>query len=131
MISFFVRHPTAANLLMLSLILLGLTSLPNLKRETFPEFAPPYILANVVYPGASPLQVEQNICLLMEEAIDALSNIEETRCEALEGAASMIVKLDPRANISRMLVDIQTQINNFPRDIEPPLCVNWIGMNLW
>ncbi|MDD1781647.1 efflux RND transporter permease subunit [Enterovibrio sp. ZSDZ35] len=124
MIRFFARHPTAANLLMLTLILLGLTALPQLKRETFPEFAPPYILASVAYPGASPEQVEQNICLLMEEAIDGLSNIEETRCEALEGAASLVVKLTPIADISRMLVDIQTQINainNFPSDIEPPV----------
>ncbi|WP_407332099.1 efflux RND transporter permease subunit [Enterovibrio sp. 27052020O] len=124
MIRFFARHPTAANLLMLTLILLGLTSLSKLKRETFPEFAPPYILANVVYPGASPEQVEQNICLLMEEAVDGLSNIEETRCEAVEGAASLVVKLNAEADISRMLVDIQTQINavnNFPSDIEPPV----------
>ncbi|MEZ8141401.1 acriflavin resistance protein [Enterovibrio norvegicus FF-33] len=124
MIRFFARHPTAANLLMLTLILLGLTSLSKLKRETFPEFAPPYILANVVYPGASPEQVEQNICLLMEEAVDGLSNIEETRCEAVEGSASLVVKLNAEADISRMLVDIQTQINavnNFPSDIEPPV----------
>ncbi|OEE64256.1 acriflavin resistance protein [Enterovibrio norvegicus] len=124
MIRYFARHPTAANLLMLALILIGLTSLPKLKRETFPEFAPPFILANVVYPGASPEQVEQNICLLMEEAVDGLSNIEETRCEALEGSASLVVKLDKTADISRMLVDIQTQINavnNFPSDIEPPV----------
>lgn len=124
MIRFFARHPTAANLLMLTLILLGLVSLPKLKRETFPEFAPPYILATVVYPGASPEQVEQNICLLMEDAIDGLSNIEETRCEAVEGSAGMVVKLDDQADISRMLVDIQTQINaisNFPSDIEPPM----------
>lgn len=124
MIRYFARHPTAANLLMLTLILLGITALPQLKRETFPEFAPPYILASVVYPGASPEQVEQNICLLMEEAVDGLSNIEETRCEALEGAASLVVKLTWNANISRMLVDIQTQINainNFPSDIEPPV----------
>ncbi|EOD80370.1 Cation/multidrug efflux pump [Grimontia indica] len=124
MIRFFARHPTAANLLMLTLILLGLTSLPQLKRETFPEFAPPFILATVVYPGASPEQVEQNICLLMEDAVDGLSNIVETRCEAVEGSAGLVVKLDAQADISRMLVDIQTQINainNFPSDIEPPV----------
>ena len=130
MIAFFVRHPTAANLLMMVLIVFGLAALPNLKRETFPEFAPPYILATVVYPGASPLQVEQNICLLMEEAIDGLSSIEETRCEALEGLASLVVKLSPSADISRMLVDIQTQINGistFPSDIESPVVreLNW------
>lgn len=41
MIRYFARHPTAANLLMLALILIGLTSLPKLKRETFPSLLPP------------------------------------------------------------------------------------------
>lgn len=53
MIRFFAKHPTAANLLMLTLLILGISSLSTIKRETFPEFDPPYILAGVVYPGAS------------------------------------------------------------------------------
>lgn len=49
MIRFFAKHPTAANLLMLTLLILGISSLSTIKRETFPEFDPPYILAGVVY----------------------------------------------------------------------------------
>ena len=39
MITFFARHPTAGNLLMLFLAVLGLCTLPGLIRATFPEFA--------------------------------------------------------------------------------------------
>ena len=94
MIRFFAKHPTAANLLMLALLVLGLTSLPNIKRETFPEFDPPYIMAGVVYPGASPQEVEESICVRMEDAVDGLANIEETQCEAIEGSARLILKLN-------------------------------------
>ena len=37
MLKWFAEHPTAANLLMAAIILLGLTSLPQLQRETFPR----------------------------------------------------------------------------------------------
>ncbi|CCN45133.1 putative Acriflavin resistance protein [Vibrio nigripulchritudo MADA3029] len=124
MIRFFARHPTAANLLMLALLIIGLTSLPKLKRETFPEFSPPYIMAGVVYPGASPQEVEESLCVRMEDAVDGLANIEENRCEAIEGSARLILKLDERADIGRMLVDVQTQINSindFPDEIESPV----------
>lgn len=124
MIRYFVRHPTAANLLMLALILFGLSALPQLKRETFPEFAPPYILATIAYPGASPKQVEQHVCLLMEEAVDGLAHIVETRCEALEGFASLVIKLDVFADISRILFDVKTKIDaitHFPDQIESPV----------
>lgn len=124
MIRFFTKHPTASNLLMLSLLILGLTSLPSIKRETFPEFSPPYIMASVIYPGASPQEVEESICIRMEDAVDGLSNIEETRCEAVEGSARLVIKLNEKAEISRMLVDVQTQINainDFPTEIESPI----------
>ncbi len=124
MIRFFSRHPTAANLLMLGILMLGLTSLSNIKRETFPEFSPPYILAGVVYPGASPQEVEENICVRLEDAVDGLSNIAETRCEAIEGSARLILKLNEQADIGRMIVDVQTQINSindFPSEIESPI----------
>lgn len=124
MIRFFSRHPTAANLLMLALLIVGLTSLPNLKRETFPEFSPLYIMAAVVYPGASPQEVEESLCVRMEDAVDGLANIEETRCEAIEGSARLVLKLNEKADIGRMLVDVQTQINSindFPDEIESPV----------
>ncbi|GLQ71289.1 efflux RND transporter permease subunit [Vibrio penaeicida] len=124
MIRFFARHPTAANLLMLGLLIIGITSLPKLKRETFPEFSPPFIMAGVVYPGASPQEVEESLCVRMEDAVDGLANIEETRCEAVEGSARLILKLNEKADIGRMLVDVQTQINSindFPDEIESPV----------
>lgn len=124
MIKFFSRHPTAANLLMLGLLVLGLSSLSNIKRETFPEYDPPYIMAGIVYPGASPQEVEESLCIRMEDAVDGLANIEETQCEAIEGSARLVLKLNERADIGRMLVDVQTQIdsiNDFPSEIESPV----------
>jgi multidrug efflux pump subunit AcrB len=123
-IAYITRHPTLANLLMLSLLLLGLLSLGSIKRETFPEFAPPYVTATVVYPGASPIEVEESLCLRMEDAVDGLGNVEEVKCDAQEGVASMTIKLDGKADIGRAIVDVQTQINgikNFPSQIEPPI----------
>ncbi|MEI6897646.1 MAG: efflux RND transporter permease subunit, partial [Psychromonas sp.] len=123
MIKFFTCHPTLANLLMLSFFVLGLSNLNKIKRETFPEFSYPYIIANIVYPGASAAEVEDSLCLRMEDAVDGLSNIEETKCDAQEGFASLTVKMDDEADIGRALVDIQTEINaikDFPSQIEPP-----------
>jgi multidrug efflux pump subunit AcrB len=123
-IGYFIRHPTLANLLMLALLVLGISSLGSLKRETFPEFALPYISATVVYPGASPVDIEETLCLRMEDAVDGLTDIEETRCDAQEGVATMVLKLDEKADVGRLLLDVQTQINaikDFPTEIEPPV----------
>ncbi|WP_394133054.1 efflux RND transporter permease subunit [Shewanella maritima] len=124
MIAYVTKHPTLANLIMLTFLLVGLLNVGSIKRETFPEFAPPYITASVVYPGASPVEVEESICLSMEDAVDGLSNIVEVKCDAQEGIANMSIKLEDDADMGRMLIDVQTQINavkNFPAQIESPI----------
>ena len=124
MISYIIRHPTLANLLMVAFLVLGLVNLGSIKRETFPEFAPPYVIATIVYPGASPVEVEESLCLRMEDAVDGLANVEEVKCDAQEGVASMSLKLNEKADLGRFLVDVQTEINaikNFPSEIEPPV----------
>ncbi len=134
MIKFFARHPTAANLLMLTLLLLGLVSLSQLKRETFPEFSPPYILAGVVYPGASPQEVEESICIRMEDAVDGLGNIEETKCEAIEGSVRLIIKLNEKAISDEcwwMYKLKLTQLMTFQKRLNRQLFKNLIGTNLW
>lgn len=123
MIQLFTRHPTVANLLMLTFFVLGLSNISNIKRETFPEFSSSYIIASVGYPGASPAEVEESLCLRMEDAVDGLSNIEETKCDAQEGFASLTIKMDDDADVGRSLVDIQTEINaisDFPSQTESP-----------
>ncbi len=123
MITYFVRHPTAANLLMLTMLFIGLKALPGIKRETFPEFKFDYIQASVVMPGAGPEDVENNLCRRMEDAVEGLGNVDEVRCEAVEGMATLTLKLTPEGDVGRMLVDVQTQIQSIqdlPEEAEAP-----------
>ena len=53
MIRWFAEHPTAANLCMLAIILLGLIALPDLQRETFPAIDNDKVSIQVIYPGAT------------------------------------------------------------------------------
>lgn len=124
MIAFFARHQTAANLLMLAIIALGLSALPTLKRETFPEFSPSKVQVTVVYPGASTEEVEQGICIPMEDAVEGIVNVEQVSCESREGLGLLTVEMQENGEISRLLADVKTEvdgIDNFPAQAEPPV----------
>ena len=103
MIRFFALHPTAANLLMVLLVALGVAALPSLQRETFPDFAPQEIEVRVVYPGAAAEDVEEAICLRLEDVIDTVNEVEEVRCEAREGVGMTVVRLREGGNFYRFL----------------------------
>ena len=111
MIRFFASHPTAANLLMLILIVMGLMALPDMKRETFPEFTSGTVQISVPYPGAAAEEVETGVCRIIEDALDSVSNLDELRCEAREGVAIAKVDMQEGADMPLFLDDINAAID--------------------
>ncbi|GAB6042011.1 efflux RND transporter permease subunit [Endothiovibrio diazotrophicus] len=124
MIRFFAGHPTAANLLMLLLLALGIATLPELRRETFPDFTPSELEVSVVYPGAGPEDVEEALCRPLEDAVEGVTFLEETRCEALEGRARLVVRMAEGGDFTTFISDVKSEIDavdNLPAESEPPI----------
>ena len=69
MISYFVRHPVAANLLMVLILVLGAGVISNIERETLPEFAATQVGVTVSYPGASARDVDEDICAPLKDCL--------------------------------------------------------------
>ena len=121
MIRFFSAHPTAANLLMILLLAIGLITLPQIKRETFPEVKAYSVQVQVPYPGATPLDVEQGICLTLEDALDGISFVEEKVCQARQNIGIMTVKMFEQGDFSKFLNDVNSAvdgISDFPNQAE-------------
>ncbi len=124
MIAWFTRHPTAANLLMLAIMILGLVSLPDLQRETFPTIKNDKVEIRVIYKGASTDEVEDGICRLIEDAVDGVTDLDEIRCEAREGVGIATAVMRESADMMGFLDDLNAEIDaitNFPSEIEPPI----------
>ena len=120
-IHFFADHPTAANLLMLIFIFLGLATVQDIRRETFPDFTPKEVEIIVNYPGASAEEIEEAICQRIEDSLDQVNHIEEIRSEAQENRARVVVEMRDEGNFSRFMDDIKTEveaIDEFPDEAE-------------
>ena len=124
MIRYFASHPTAANLLMIAFVVVGLYSFPNVKRETFPDIPPDEVRVRVAYPGASATEVESAICERIEDAIDGVNNVSEIRCEAREGLGTATVLMEDGADFNNFHNDIKNEaeaIGTWPLQVETPV----------
>lgn len=120
-IRFFANHPTAANLLMLIFLFLGLATVQDIRRETLPDFTPKEVEILSNYPGASAEEIEEAICQRIEDSLDEVNHIEEIRCEAQENRARVVVEMKDEGDLSRFLDDIKTEveaIDDFPDEVE-------------
>ncbi|SFG78325.1 efflux RND transporter permease subunit [Neptunomonas qingdaonensis] len=124
MIRYFAGHPTAANILMMVIILLGLVALPQLNKETFPEVKLNKVSVTVAYPGASPADVEEGLCNRLEDATDGISFLEEQMCEARDSLATLTLDMQEAGDIKQFVNDVKTAIdaiNDFPAKAEDPV----------
>lgn len=121
MIRYFASHPTAANLLMIGMMLLGLVALPKLQRDTFPITPATEVSIRIPYPGSTPADVENVVCQRIEEAMDSVSGLKEIRCDARENLAIATVERYEETDLDTFFNDIKTRydsISTFPAKVE-------------
>jgi multidrug efflux pump subunit AcrB len=123
MLRWFTENKVASNLLMIAIIIGGLTSLPLLDREVMPGIPLDMIQIDVDYPGASPAEIEERICIRIEEAIHDLEGIKAIHSEAVDGRGGVAVEVDKGFSTERMLNDIKARVDaldTLPERAEEP-----------
>ncbi|TDJ57321.1 MAG: efflux RND transporter permease subunit [Gemmatimonadetes bacterium] len=122
-IAWMANHGVAANLLLVLLLAAGLFSLPNIVQEVFPEFDLDAIQVQVLYPGASPEEIEEGIIQRIEERIESVEGIRRLTSTASEGVGVVIAELNTGHDKARALDEIKAEIDrivSFPVDAEEP-----------
>jgi len=123
-IEWFAKNPIAANLVLLLIIVGGLLTMSGIKQEVFPEIASDLITVSVPYLGAAPEEVEEAVCVLIEEEIQSLEGIKRITSRASEGIGSVTVELIPGTDVRKLLDDVKARIDaidTFPEETEKPI----------
>jgi multidrug efflux pump subunit AcrB len=129
LLGWFISNPIAANLMMVVLVIGGLYNIPGLDKQFFPTPVVDRISISMPFPGASPREVEEQICVRIEEAIHDLDGIKEIRSTASDGVGQVIVEALPDFPTQRLTNEIKTRvdaINTFPNDAERPVVVELV-----
>ena len=124
LLGWFASNHVAANLLMSLIVVSGLLTILTIKIEFFPEMSLDNILVTVPYRGASPLEVEEGVCLRVEEAIAGVDGIKRLYSTAAEGAGLITVEVEEYANTKDVLDDIKAEVDRiitFPEETEKPI----------
>jgi len=124
LVGWFATNHVAANLLMLFLFVGGLASMLTLNAQLFPDSELNDISINVVYPGASPEEVEDGVTSKIEEAIDGTDGVGRIVSVSGEGLATITAELSDDADPDKALDDIKQSIDSLttlPVDAERPM----------
>ena len=123
-IAFFIQHPLWANSLILLTFIFGLIALSNLGTSFFPEQVPNQVFINVLYPGASPAEMEEGITVKIEEALRGINDIDEIQSNSTENRTSITVIAYENSDMDNLLSEVKNAvdgISSFPEGAEKPI----------
>ncbi|MBU2501395.1 efflux RND transporter permease subunit [bacterium] len=123
-IRWFAGNHVAANLLMLSICAAGVMSAMSIKQEVFPEIEMDMISVSVPYLGATPAEVEEAVCVRIEEAVQGVDGIKKITSSASEGMGMVMLELDRGVDKRKALDDVKTEVDRiitFPEETEKPV----------
>ena len=110
-IRWFVSNKVVSNLLMVLILVTGATTIPSLKMEVFPEIELNIISVTTVYPGATPSDVEQAICIKIEERLQGLDGVKKITSTASESVGTVTVEVIQGEDINDMLDKIKAEVD--------------------
>jgi len=129
MIRWFVNNTVASNLIMAFIIISGLLTIPLIKMEVFPEIEVDIINISVVYPGASPSDIESAICIRIEEQLQGIEGIKKISAVAVENVGNVTLEILPGQDINEILDRVKViidGISTFPANVENPVVSQFI-----
>ena len=123
-ISWFVRNPVSANLLLISVIIMGIMSIGDLRKEAFPGFEPRFIRVSMNYDSGDAKQAEEGIAIKIEDSLETVPGIRRITSTSNANGSSVSVEKQADYDLDTLLADIKTNIDsiyNFPSDAEKPV----------
>jgi len=123
-ITYFIKYPVAVNVMILAFIIFGLVGALSMKSSFFPLVDSQLIRISLVYPGASPAEMEEGVVLKIEDNLKGIVGVERVTSVSRENSASVNVEVEKGKNIDVVLSDVKNAVDrvpSFPSGMEPPV----------
>ncbi|MGL6312766.1 efflux RND transporter permease subunit [Vibrio sp. WXL103] len=123
-IAWFAQNSVAANLLMIGVILVGLFSINDLRKEAFPSLEPDVVTVSVSYDSGDPIQAEEGLAIKIEEALETVAGIKHITSTSDSTGSRVSIEKETSYDLDVLLDDVKTKvdaINNWPADADNPV----------
>ena len=122
-LSYFTRHKTLANLLLVVMLVAGLAAMPKMRTQFFPDVVVDTVSVSVVWEGAGAEDVDAAIVQVIEPALLSVEGVDSSSASSREGRATISLEFEPSWDMARAADDVQSavdQVTGLPDEAEDP-----------
>ncbi len=122
LIAYFIKYPVAVNVVMFGIVLFGIIGMLNMNSSFFPLLDSKIITVTIIYPGASPQEIEEGVVLKIEDNLKGLRGIDRVTSTSQENSGNITIETDKGEDIDVILSDVKNAVDrvpSFPTGMEP------------
>ncbi len=120
-----VHRPIAMTAFIIVLVMIGISLYPRISIDLLPNMEIPVVLVRCEYDGASPTEIEVEICKRIEDAVSSLDGIKHVTSVAIEDEARVQLEFNMGTNVDVAATDIREALNrirdDFPDGAKEPI----------
>ncbi|MEM9798389.1 MAG: efflux RND transporter permease subunit [Pseudomonadota bacterium] len=123
LLSYFTRHRTAANLLLVLMLAVGVMAVPNMRAQFFPDVIVENVTVSVEWEGAGAGDVDRGIVQVLEPALRSVEGVTNSEATSQEGSARIVLEFEPGRDMAAATDDVQVAVDGvtgLPEGIEEP-----------
>lgn len=122
---FAIRRPIITVVVTVALVAFGLFALTQLEVDEFPDIQSPIVTVLIVYPGASPEEVEREVIDPVEEAIAGIDGVDRIESISADGIGQVLTLFLFTKGVQEASQDVRDALSeirgDLPLEIEEPV----------
>jgi len=120
-----IRRPVFTAMMSVAIMVMGFLSLGRLGTDLYPPVAFPFLTVQVVYPGASPSDIERDITRPLEDAVAGISGIDTIQAFARDSYTLLLLQFDMETDLQAATNAVRDRIGGvegkLPAGAEEPI----------
>jgi multidrug efflux pump subunit AcrB len=124
-LAYFIQNIRVVILIIVFLFAFGIYSFLSLPRESSPEVKIPIAIVSAVYPGASPLDVEELVVKKLENRIANIEGVNKISSRSSNSQGSITVEFDAKEDLDDAIRKLRDEVSNvsseLPSEVNEPM----------
>jgi len=112
-----LKNSTSVFILTVIISLTGLMAYIGMPKENFPEIVIPTVYINTVYPGNSPVDMENLVTRPLEKELDAVKGVKKISSTSAQDVSVIIIEFNQDVDIRKALQDTKDAIDKAKKDL--------------
>jgi len=122
--TFSLKNNVSVIFLTFIIVIMGVLTYQSLPKDSYPEIKQPTIYVGVLYPGNSPVDMENLVTRPIEKELNSISQVDHIKSVAVQDYTTIIVEFTPETVVEDALTKVKDAVDKakpeMPSDIEEP-----------